>query len=103
MLLRFPTAHVKAHFRDHGLRDLYVDAVDLGQIHPGDAIQMSPQVKARLVRARPFPTPRGLRYGLAERVDFGLHAAQMFVDALVTGMNLVLIGVIEIQTLLQHE
>src|ERR1022692_3151744 len=46
-------------------------------------VQMPPQIKVRLARARTFPATSGLQYWVAGRIDFGLHPMQMFVDSLV--------------------
>jgi hypothetical protein len=76
-----PLTHIQSHLRDHRLRNLDVDAVNLSQIYAGDTVQMPTQIKVRLARPRTFPTTSGFRYRIAGRINFGFHAVQIFVDS----------------------
>ena len=57
MFLRRPTAHVQSDFGDHGEDRIGVEAMHLGQVHAGHAIDVLPHVEGRRV-GRPLG-PRG--------------------------------------------
>src|SRR6267378_8479030 len=102
MLFGLPATHVDAHFGDYGLRILHFNAINSRKVHPRDAVQLPAKVKTRLMPTRVLASA-WFRYGFAQRVDLGFHASQLPVNAFIACLNLLLIGLVKIQTLFQNE
>src|SRR5260370_23254399 len=93
LLLCPPTAHSPSHFRDHGLRSLYLYPIDLCKVHTGNAIQLCTQIQPRhLLSMTPLVTSswrrllgRGLRF----------HALQMSFNPQCAVGDLLLIEIIQ--------
>lgn len=101
MLFGLPATHVDAHFGDYGLRILHFNTVDSRKVHAGDAVQLPAKIKARLMPTRVLAS--AFRYGFPQRVDLGFHASLLPVNAFISCLNLLLIGLIKIQRLLEDE
>ena len=98
MLFCLPATHVDAHLGNYGLRVLYFDAIDSGKVHARDAVQLPAEIKTRRMSSPVLAAAR-FRNGFAHGVDLGLHASQLPVNAFIACLNLLLLGLVKIQTL----
>jgi hypothetical protein len=100
--LGFPWTHVQSHFTDDRLRDDHIHAIDARQIHSGDALQFIREMEVRIVFVLflVFFRRQCFLHWRWDRID---KSVQVLLQFLVAFSDSLLVGVIHLHFLLQHE
>jgi hypothetical protein len=103
VLLGEPPRHVGANLGEQLERGAWRDAIDLGEVHPaGEPMQRRADLEARFVVAH-LPAHAGGRQGSGGGLELGGQGLHVRLDRGVTGRELGLTGVEELEILLQDE
>ena len=100
MFFGSPGTHVQSDFGDQSQCGGFIDAVNLCKVDAADAKRLLPKIEFRAIAWLLSSYSRGLQFAL---IGFRFETLQMFGDLSVTGLDLLLIAVVQLQALLQRK
>src|ERR1700730_1831113 len=103
MVLGFPFAYIPAHFAEDRRRGHDIDAIDLGQVHPGHAKQLRAQVELRRIPFLLLQPPLPLLFWQRGTLAPVLSLLKILLKAPIAVRHLLLATLLTLLLLLQHK